>query len=278
MTPVVGMISDFGEGPYTGIMRAVVRSIAGNADIIDLDHTVPSYSVLAGAYVTLYSYQWLPRGSIVLVVVDPGVGSAREAIAVEAGDYYFVGPNNGVMFPAIKREGFKRGVALSPRRVVSLASERFRGKLFRPRWIVSSTFHGRDVFAPTAALIASGIDLEELGDPIDASDLRDVRIDYIERVEEGYKAMVVYIDKFGNVALSAREHSMPLSGVRRVAIETSIGTFHAQVGRTFSDVNPGDLVVYVNSFGHYEIAVNQGNASNKLSIDIGEKLIVIPLA
>ncbi len=278
MKPVVGVISDFGDGPYSGIMRAVIRSVGDDIDVVDLDHTVPSFSILAGAYITLHSYHWLPRGSTILVVVDPGVGSAREAIAVEAGDYYFIGPNNGVLFPAIRREGFKRGVVLSPKRVVTLATERFKGKLLRSRWIISNTFHGRDVFAPAAALIASGIDIEELGEVLGEHDLRDVRVDYVERIEEGYKVSIVYVDKFGNVALSAQEHAMPLSGVRRVAIETSIGTFHAQVGRTFSDVNPGDLVIYVNSFGHYEIAVNQGNASHKLSVDIGEKLVVIPLA
>ncbi len=274
----IGFVTDFGDSPYTGILRAVARSIAGvDACIIDLDHSVPSFNSLAGAYVTFHTYRWMPKGSIVTVVVDPGVGSAREAIAVEAGDYYFIGPNNGVLYPAIAREGFKRGVKLVAQRVSRLAEERFKGKLPKGKWIVSNTFHGRDLFAPAASLIYTGVDLDELGTPIDMSDLMKVAIDYVERNSTGYRATIVYIDKFGNAALSVREHSIPLRLGDAVLLETVSSTYRIPFMKTFSDVNPGEPVLYINSFGHYEIAINQGNAARKLGLEIGEKVkLLIP--
>ncbi|MEB3773983.1 MAG: SAM-dependent chlorinase/fluorinase [Desulfurococcales archaeon] len=274
----MGLVTDFGDSPYAGIMRAVIKSIAGPGScVVDLDHSVPSYSSLAGAYVVFHTYRWLPRGSIITVVVDPGVGSAREAIAVEAGDYLFIGPNNGVLYPAIAREGFRRAVAISPQRVAGMAVERFRGKLPGGRWRVSYTFHGRDLFAPAAALASMGVDLEELGEPIGMEDLARTSIDYVERNNGGYRAVVVYVDKFGNVALSIREHSIPLRLGDALIIETMTASFRVPLQRTFSDVNPGDLVAYINSFGHLEVAVNQGNASKRLGVDVGERVkILVP--
>ncbi|MCE4602311.1 MAG: SAM-dependent chlorinase/fluorinase [Desulfurococcales archaeon] len=272
----IGLVTDFGDSPYTGIIRSLAYSIVGgNACIVDIDHSVPSFSILAGAYVVAHTYRWLPRGSIIATVVDPGVGSTREPIAVEAGDYYFIGPNNGVLYPAITREGFKQGVKISSQQVASLAEPRFLGKLPRGRWPLSNTFHGRDIFVPAAALIASGHGIEELGEPLELRDLARSSIDYVERSNSGYRTTVVYIDKFGNTALSAREHSIPLKLGEPVIVETMSGiSYRIPFLRTFSDVNPGDLVMYVNSFGHLEIAVNQGNASRKLGLEFGEKITI----
>ncbi len=273
----VYIITDFGDSPYTGIVRSVIKSIAGDVEVVDVDHSVPSFKVMAGAYVLLHSYHWAPRGSVILAVVDPGVGTAREALAVEAGDYVFVAPNNGLIYPAVAREGFTRGVSLIPERVVEAAQARFRGKLPQGKWIVSSTFHARDVFAPAAALIASGVDMEHLGTPIEAQALRKLSVEYVERIEEGYRARIVYVDKFGNVALSAKPGLLPIMSWRSVMIQTEKESFPAKVGRKFGDVSPGELVVYVNSFGHVEIAVNQGSAAKRLKVDIGDTLTIVPM-
>ncbi len=272
----IGLVTDFGDSPYTGIIRSLAYSITGEGScIVDIDHSVPSFSTLAGAYVVAHTYRWLPRGSIVATVVDPGVGSTRDPVAVEAGDYYFIGPNNGVLYPAIAREGFKQGVRLSPQKIARLAEPRFLGKLPRGKWPLSNTFHGRDVFVPAAALVALGHRLEELGEPLELKDLARASIDYVERSNSGYRATVVYVDKFGNAALSAREHSIPLKLGEPVIVETMSGvSYRIPFLRTFSDVNPGDLVMYVNSFGHLEIAVNQGSAARKLGLEIGEKITI----
>ncbi len=270
------LITDFGASPYSGILKAVAKSLS-DVEIIDLDHSIPSYKVLAGAYVLANTYYWTPKGSIIVAVVDPGVGTQREAILVEAGDYVFVGPNNGLLYPVIAKEGFKKGVTLIPDRVIEIASKRFKGKLPGGKWPLSSTFHARDVFLPSATLYASGVESELLGTPFEQSSLRKLVLEFVEETEEGYKARVLYIDKFGNVALSIRPGLVPITSWRRAMIRTDSGTFPVKVGRKFEDVQAGELILYVNSFGFSEIAVNQGNASKKLRVSVGDNIILTPL-
>lgn len=274
----VYLLTDFGDSPYTGILRALARNImGGEGSVIDLDHSIPSFKILAGAYVLANTYYWTPRGSVIVAVVDPGVGGPREAIAVEAGDYILVGPNNGLLYPVISKEGAKRIVELDMEKVVAAAQERFRGKLPQGRWPLSHTFHARDVFLPAGALIAVGVDMEELGAPMERDRLKRLVIDYVEKVEGGFKARVVYIDKFGNIALSAKPGLLPIYQWRRVYIQTQTEQHAAMVGRKFSDVRPGQLVLYVNSFGHIELAVNQGNAARKLGVEIGDTIVLAPI-
>ncbi|MCE4620324.1 MAG: SAM-dependent chlorinase/fluorinase [Desulfurococcales archaeon] len=270
------LITDFGESPYAGILRSVAKSIA-DVDVIDIDHSVPSFKVLAGAYVLANTYYWARKGSIIVVVVDPGVGTHREALLVEAGDYVLVGPNNGVLYPVIMKEGFKRGFSLIPERVVEVASQYFKGKLPGGKWTLSSTFHGRDVFVPAATLYAFGVQPELFGTPIDQSALKRLLLEYIEEVEEGYRVKTVYIDKFGNIALSVKPSLLPVTSWRRVMVRTDAGTYSVKVGRKFEDVQVGELVMYVNSFGYVEIAVNQGNAAKKLRVSIGDPVVITPL-
>lgn len=277
LRPAIVLITDFGDSPYTGILRLVAKSIAPDVDVIDGTHSVQSFNVLAGAYVVYNTYRWAPRGSVIVAVIDPGVGSSRAAIAVRAGDYYFVGPDNGVLYPAIAKEGFLHGVSLDPEKVTRLAAERFTGKLPGRTWQVSNTFHGRDLFTPAAALIASGVSLDSLGSPLSQADLRKLALEYIEKTEEGLKAKVVYIDKFGNVALSIPSGAVPLFSWSKLVVHTPAGSFTVPVGRKFSDVSPGDLVAYENSFGFLEIAANMDNAARKLGVSIGDLVLVTPL-
>lgn len=273
----VYMITDFGEGPYVGVLRAVVKSIDEDLELIEIDNSVPSFKIIAGAYILVSTYFWADKGSVIVGVVDPGVGTTRDAVLVEAGDYTFVGPNNGLLYPAITREGFKRGVALIPNRVVEIAASRYKGKLPGGKWPLSNTFHARDVFVPAAALYASGIDMELLGTPIEQEALKRLVLEHVEEVEEGYRVKVIYIDKFGNIALSARQGLLPIMSWNKVMIMTDTGSATATIGRKFEDVQVGEFVMYVNSFGFIEIAVNQGDAAKKLRVDIGDQIIITPL-
>ncbi len=274
---VIGIITDFGDSPYTGILRAVILSIDESIRIVDIDHSVPNQSIISGAYVLVNTYNWLPKGSTLLVVVDPGVGGAREAIAVEAGDYYFVGPNNGVLYPAVARERFKKAVKLDAERIASYTVKLFRGKLPTGKWTISSTFHGRDIFAPAAALVSRGIPLEELGEPIQHDTLKRTILEQVEKTENGYRLKIIYIDKFGNIALSARQGLLPLNQWSKAVIVTDHGSYNITIGRKFSDVPPGDLILYVNSFGFLEVAVNMGSAAKKLGLNVGDKIILSPI-
>ncbi len=276
---LIGLISDFGEGPYAGIMRAVIKGIDEDLEIVDIDHSVPSFSVTAGAYVLAHSYYWLPRGSVLVAVVDPGVGSARHALAVETANYTFIGPDNGILYPAAARDGIKAVYRLDESKVIARAKIKFSGSLPGEKWVLSRTFHGRDVFAPAAALIASeSASPEELGERLPAEAIVKASIDHAERVNGAIRAQVVYIDKFGNLALSIRPEKLAggIDRYKRYMLDTPTGLHQVRRVSTFSEANPGEIVIYVNSFGHMEIAINRGNAARRLGLEIDMKVSLIP--
>ena len=264
---IVGLITDFGWGPYAGIIASVASCLG--ATPIHIDHSVPAFSVEAGAYVALASYRWLPRGSGLSVVIDPGVGGPRRALALVTRNYYMVGPDNGVLYPAASEDGILDAYELDPEMVGETLRRRgkCRGAL---EWRLSSTFHGRDLFTPAAALLALGVDPESLGRRIDPNVISKLELDGYERGEGWIEARVVYIDRFGNIALSVRAEEPPVKG--RVLIEASGSRAEGVVGRTFQDAPVGGFVVYINSFGFLEVAVNQGNAAKALHVSIGDKL------
>src|ERR671934_594497 len=153
--PVIALLSDFGtRDHYAGTMKGVALSVCPDATLVDISHDIPPHDVLAGALELAASYKYFPAGTIFLVVVDPGVGSARHGIAAEAGGYRFVAPDNGVLTLVFKETASRRVIELTERRYA------------RPT--VSRTFEGRDRFAPAAAWLAKGIELSALGRPAGA--------------------------------------------------------------------------------------------------------------
>ncbi len=273
---IVALLSDFGDSPYTGIMRAVIKSIEPKLEIVDLDHSIPSFSVTAGAYVLAHSYYWLPRGSVIVAVVDPGVGSGRAALAIETENYVFIGPDNGLLYPAAASDGIKRVYVLKETQVNNQARMTSRSSLKGGVWNISKTFHGRDVFAPAGALVAAGkASLEDLGEACPQERIRRSSIDHVEKINgSSYKAVVVYVDKFGNVALSIRPRriGVNVNSFKYLLVKTPLASHTVRVGKTFADVSPGEMVAYENSFGHLEVGMNRGNAAKKLGIEIDTKL------
>ncbi|ABM80032.1 SAM hydrolase/SAM-dependent halogenase family protein [Hyperthermus butylicus] len=265
-TGVVVYMSDFGwSDPYAGIVRGVIDLVSGGrVRVIDLTHDVPAFSIVAGAYILYTGYRFFRPGTVFLVVVDPGVGTERRAIAVETRNYYFVGPDNGVLYPAIEEDGIVR--------VHEISNEAI---FLKP---VSMSFHGRDVFGPAAALLALGVPVSALGGPVEPSTLRRLSL-RTQCINEGrVEAEVVYIDHFGNVALGLErdcvERLCRRSG--RVVVETGRGVFEAKCLPVFSHAEPGEMVFYLNSLGFPELAVNLGNAGEKLGVRIGERLVIAP--
>ncbi|GAB6148665.1 SAM hydrolase/SAM-dependent halogenase family protein [Stetteria hydrogenophila] len=265
---LVGFVTDFGEGPYAGALRAVVKCLG--AEPVDLDHSVPSFSVIAGAYVTFSLYKWLPPGSAVVAVVDPGVGGPRRPLLVETRNYYLVGPDNGVLYPAAADDGVSRVYILDPDRVASLVRERARCPGFHRGWRVSNTFHGRDVFTPAAALAATGVEPSRLGDEADPESVEKLEVVWEREVRGRLTVKVVYVDRFGNVALSTRR--MLPEGAEVEVTDLRGHAWRVRVGRTFSDVREGMMVMYLNSFGFLEIAVNKGSAAERLHAKPGDRL------
>ncbi len=226
-------------------MKIVMKEIC-NKEILDINHNVKQFSVVAGAYNTLVAFEHLPKGSVLVVVVDPGVGTERRPIIVKSQGRYLVGPDNGV-FQFVVEEYGTEGVWEIKRKLVKYESY---------------TFHGRDVFGPTGAFLACGGKPEEVGERLEKINMPFKLL----REFDGrcLKSSVIYTDSFGNVTLWARE--IPFKAGERVIIKNRT-EFIAVVGKTFSDVNVGEMVVYRNSFGFVEIAVNQGSARDVLEIN-----------
>src|SRR5579864_171106 len=150
--PVIALLTDFGtRDHYAGTMKGVALGICPDATLVDITHDIAAHDVLAGALELAASYRYFPSGTIFLVVVDPGVGSARRGIAADAGEFKFVAPDNGVLTAVLDEH--------APRRVVELSERRYA------RATVSRTFEGRDRFAPAAAWLAKGVELTALGRP-----------------------------------------------------------------------------------------------------------------
>ncbi len=261
---IIAMLTDFGyRDPYVAAMKGVILSIDPQLTVIDITHEVPNFNVREAAFILFNVYRYYPRGTVFLVVVDPGVGSTRRAIAIETENYFFVGPDNGVLMLAARSDGIVR--------CVELTNDRF----FRKP--VSRSFHGRDIFAPCAAWIAKGIDLEALGPRIDCSSLTSLDMELDHTVRNGcVELRVLYIDRFGNVILSQYFDKISNAVGLRIGSRITVRNISKNValeGRVcevFSHARPGELVLYRDSFDLAELAVNLGSASKVLNADVGD--------
>ena len=266
MKPVV-FLTDFGlADPFVGTCHAVLRRIEPSLEIIDLSHGIAPQNVLQGALALHDAAPFLPADAVVVAVVDPGVGSSRRAIAVRGGDRRFwIGPDNGLLLLAAERVG-----------PIFEARE-----LTDPRWRldpVSATFHGRDIFAPAAAHLASGVSFSELGPTIHPSLLVRIEMPVPVIAPGSLEAQVVTVDVFGNRQLAAGVADLVAAGfVPGVAVEISsahpddedVAVTPATVGRTFADVVPGALLVFEDSSGRLAVALSGGSAAAELAYAAG---------
>jgi S-adenosyl-L-methionine hydrolase (adenosine-forming) len=257
--PIIALLTDFGtRDHYAGAMRGVALGICRDATLADITHDIAPQDVLGGALELAAAFRYFPPATVFLCVVDPGVGSARRAIAADAGGYTFVAPDNGLLTLVFR--------ACAPARVVELTERRYA----QPT--ISRTFEGRDRFAPAAAWLANGTDLGALGRPI--TDWQ--RLDVPEpRVEGGQlSGVVLRIDRFGNLVTNIDRR-----GVERAAAGTDITIAAAgrQVGglvATYADAQPGALCALFGSSDHLEIAVNGGSAAERLRVTRGAPVTV----
>lgn len=261
---VIALLTDFGTSdPYVPSMKGVALRVCRSAVIVDVTHEVPPFDIEYGSYVLLSAYRYFPHGTIFVAVVDPGVGTPRRPIAIASRNYYFVGPDNGLMIPAAEDDGVERAVVLT------------RGEFFwKP---TSRSFHGRDIFAPIAARMACGTDISSLGDPVDPSDLVRPKLRTgLEKVGDCVRIWVHHVDRFGNVVLSERfEKVAEFLGVSvgdKVRVSVRAHELTATVERVFSAAPPGTLVLYENSFQFAELAVNLGSAEKILHVSRGDSL------
>lgn len=238
---IITLLTDFGTADgYVAEMKGVLMSQAPGIQVVDLSHDIPPHEVNAARLAVARYWRRFPTGTIHLVVVDPGVGSDRQAIAVESDGRFLVGPDNGVLSPALLLPG-ARAVSLP---VPSDAAP---------------TFHGRDVFAPAAAALARGLPLDSLGPPLTDPVIR--RTPEAVREADGWlRGEVIVVDRFGNAITNL---------VAAHATEVRVGDREVPLRRTYADVASGDAVALVGSSGLIEIAVRDGNAASQFSLSRG---------
>ena len=261
MRPIC-FFSDFGAADASaGVCRAVIERLAPGVRVIDITHGLPQRDVLAGSVVLRGAVPYLPDGAVCLAVVDPGVGGARRAVALRSRhDHYFVGPDNGLLPPAVDAAGG-----------VDAAVELTNADVWlRP---LSRTFHGRDVFAPAAARLAAGAALEDLGSAIDPATLVRLSLPAPHWFPHGVTATVALIDSFGNVLLNLEGDALEAIRVGEPAeVICPSGLYGARVGGTYGDVPVGGLVVLVDSSGVAALAVNGASAAELLGLASGDRV------
>lgn len=273
MHRTIALLTDFGTtDTYVGVMKGVMLGIAPEAALVDLTHAVQPQNIKQGAFLLLNSYRYFPAGTVFLVVVDPGVGSARKPIAVEAGDYTFVAPNNGVLGYVLRELGDARAVELTN------PDYRLSG--------LSNTFHGRDLFAPAAAHIASGVPLDELGKSLEKPVvLRDA---VLKAAEGRLHGEVLHIDHFGSAVTSVgllnwgKEKRLTLTprfgSVPKLSFTADDTTvlcgdqLLTGIQRTYAEVEQGEALALVGSSGFLELAINGGSYAEHFGVKVGDRV------
>lgn len=247
---IVTLLTDFGaQDPFVGMMKGVMLSIDRELRLVDLTHGIEPQAIGDAAFWLEQSYRWFPAGTVHVVVVDPGVGSARRAVAMRAGGHYFVGPDNGSFELVVRRAASHEAREIVPERL-GLS-------------VPSRTFHGRDVFAPVGALLAAGkLVFEALGAPCELAASK--RVPEPVSVEGGIDGVVVAVDRFGNLVTN-----VPASSVDNGASVT-LGELTLTLVQAYSDVPVGSAAAVVGSCGTVELFVRDGSARERSGAERGD--------
>jgi S-adenosylmethionine hydrolase len=255
---VLTLLSDFGDRDvYVGAMKGVITKINPKLTIVDLTHQIPPQDIVAARFSLMNVYPYFPTGTVHVAVVDPGVGSKRRAIAVEFAQGFLVGPDNGI---------FSGVLSQSP----AIAAVELTNLNYWRTQQPSKTFHGRDIFAPVAAHLTSGVPLKQLGQEIEPATLVKLDIGECKQTANGVVGCIQYIDHFGNLV-----SNIPESYVRGKTWYVQAAGLTIPGGETYSDVKAGEAIALVGSHGWIEIAINSGNAHLQLQINLQDTLSVI---
>jgi S-adenosylmethionine hydrolase len=256
VAPIVSLLTDFGERDgFVGIMKGVVLGICPEARLVDLSHEVAPQDVTGAALVLRNAVGHFPPGTIHLGVVDPGVGTARRPILIVTERFVLIGPDNGLLSLAAEQVPVRKVVHLD-----------------RPQWFLpslSSTFQGRDVFAPVAGHCASGVEPEELGSPLEGFERLSLAAP--RRLDDAIEAQVIHVDRFGNLTCNLRHDEFASSLAPGVSISVG-GVQIPEISPHYSTVREGKPVALWNSWGYLEIAIRNGSAARHLRSRIGDRV------
>jgi S-adenosyl-L-methionine hydrolase (adenosine-forming) len=250
----ITLLSDFGlDDPYVAEMKGVILTANPDLNIVDVSHGIERHNVAIGSFVLEAALPYFPKGSIHVAVVDPGVGTERLPLVLHCKRGILVGPDNGLLVRAAEKLGFERAYQID--------TQRFKGEK------ISSTFHGRDIFARTAASLANGLKPTDVGSEVKRLARLDIPRVRISR--EVAKCTVLYVDSFGNVILNLADEHIGQLGIHEgdhVTIRSKRRRFPGLIGKTYWDLPHAQLGIIQGSQGYLEIAMGEGNAATKLGL------------
>jgi S-adenosylmethionine hydrolase len=253
MNSQIAILTDYGVSDnYNGVIEAVIRRYNPDVTITYITPEVKAFNIYAGAYLLYTAYKYFRKGTIFIAIVDPGVGTSRKPIAISTKNYYFIGPDNGILYPSAHEDGINEVRVINNPRVY-LSKH------------ISNTFHGRDIFAVAAALLSKGVSFEILGDKIDHKEL--VKINYRKEIKNSniLCTQVIYIDHYGNITTSLKmeEFNYPYAKIGEVKLRRT---------KTFGEGKKNELIFYENGYGFLEIGINMGKASEVLRVNEGDEI------
>jgi len=244
---VVTLLTDFGDF-YPGVMKGVILGICPNARIVDITHSVERQNVYQGAFLLYHSYRYF-LNAVHVAVVDPGVGTDRKALILECRDHVFIGPDNGILIPSAKENGIERVWVID-----EVKASKVTGTL-------SSTFHGRDVFAPSAGYACLGR-IEEIAEPYDGKLVEIELYDY-EVKENDVRCRVIFVDRFGNAITNLKGEEV------RGAKGFYVHDVYVPLVRNYSDVKEGEPLALIGSFDTLEFSVRNGSFAERFGVRSG---------
>ncbi|NIA15369.1 MAG: hypothetical protein GWP08_14965 [Nitrospiraceae bacterium] len=256
-TPIVTLTTDFGlRDPYVATVKGTIYSINARLQVVDLSHEIPPQDILEGALFLAAALPYFPEGSIHVAVVDPGVGTERHPIALRAGGQILVCPDNGLATLFLQEHPLQEARIITNPQCM--------------REFVSATFHGRDIFAPAAARLASGMPLAEVGEELDT--IVSLHVAHARKEGGNIVGEIVHVDRFGN-CITNIHHSM-LRDVVPSRIQAGGEAVPSGLHATYAEVQTGEPVVLFSSSGHLEIAINGGSACTRLGLGKGDTVSI----
>ncbi len=256
---MITLTSDFGlKDPYVAEMKGVILSLNSKATIVDITHDIEKFNIQMASFILTSAVPYFPQGTVHLAVVDPEVGTIRRAILIESEKSFFVGPDNGILMLAAKSQGIKH--------VYQLTNPKF----MNPK--VSDTFHGRDIFAPVAAHLDSGVQPSAFGPEI--KDLVQPEFTQIKKKANCVYGEILHVDSFGNIITNITSKDLDKNIAEMVSVELLEVTLKLPFSKTYAQAKNKQPIAIIGSHGFLEIAINQGNAAEKFHVKAGDRILV----
>lgn len=255
---IITLTTDFGlRDPYVAEMKAVILNINPDSKIVDITHEIEKFNIRMGSYILAAASSFFPKGTIHVAVIDPSVGTRRQAILVQTENHYYIGPDNGVLALATESQVTER--------IYRIENPRF----MLPK--ISYTFHGRDIFAPAAAYLAKGISPSEFGQEI--QEVVRPRFAKTIQTKNSLTGEVIHVDGFGNIITNLREEDLETIGARSmINLQLRNTALELKLCRTYSEVGPQRALAIIGSHNFLEISINQGNAARCFKTSVGDKV------